>query len=306
MKLNKDVLEEMRVKPGGSAALHRRSTSHVSTDWLGPRDHDGQDTQRKRVAQEDLREFVEELAAAQELLWASGTHALLFVLQAMDAAGKDGTIKHVMSGVNPQGCRVVSFKQPSSEELRHDFLWRASKALPDLGAISIFNRSYYEDVLVTRVHPDLLEKSHDAPSGGVDEKFWRGRYDDINAFEHHLHRSKTRIVKVFLHVSKDEQKKRFLDRLEVPAKNWKFSVADLAEREHWDDYQEAYEEALSATSTTWAPWYVVPADHKYALRALVGGIVVDAIDQMKLEAPSVPADSLAALERAKAQLLGEG
>jgi PPK2 family polyphosphate:nucleotide phosphotransferase len=306
MKLNKDVLEEMRVKPGGSAALHRRSTSHVSTDWLGPRDHDGQDTQRKRVAQEDLREFVEELAAAQELLWASGTHALLIVLQAMDAAGKDGTIKHVMSGVNPQGCRVESFKQPSSEELRHDFLWRCSKALPDLGAISIFNRSYYEDVLVTRVHPDLLEKSHDAPSGGVDEKFWRGRYDDINAFEHHLHRSKTRIVKVFLHVSKDEQKKRFLDRLEVPAKNWKFSVADLAEREHWDDYQEAYEEALSATSTTWAPWYVVPADHKYALRALVGGIVVDAIDQMKLEAPSVPADSLAALERAKAQLLGEG
>lgn len=306
MKLNKDVLEEMRVKPGGSASLHRRSTSHVSTDWLGPRDHDGQDTQRKRVAQEDLHEFVEELAAAQELLWASGTHSLLIVLQAMDAAGKDGTIKHVMSGVNPQGCRVVSFKQPSSEELRHDFLWRASRALPELGAITIFNRSYYEDVLVTRVHPDLLDKSHDTPSGGVDEKFWRGRYDDINAFEHHLHRSKTRIVKVFLHVSKDEQKKRFLDRLEVPSKNWKFSVADLAEREHWDDYQEAYEEALSATSTTWAPWYVVPADHKYALRALVGGIVVDAIDQMKLESPRVPTDSLAALERAKAQLLSEG
>ena len=305
MKLNKDVLDEMRVKPGKPAALRRRSTSHVSTDWLGPRDHDGDERERKKVAEEDLKEFVEELASAQELLWASSSYAMLIVLQAMDAAGKDGTIKHVMSGVNPQGCRVEAFKQPSSEELRHDFLWRSAKALPDLGAISIFNRSYYEDVLVTRVHPEILEKSHERPSGGPDEKFWRARYEDINAFEHHLHRNKTRIVKVFLHVSKDEQKKRFLDRLEVPAKNWKFSLSDLAEREYWDQYQEAYEEALSATSTSWAPWYVVPADHKYALRALVGGIVVDAIDQMDLRAPSVPADSLAALERAKAQLLGE-
>ena len=305
MKLNKAVLDEMRVKPAEPANLQRRSTSHLATDWLGPRDDDGQDTQRKKVAKEDLREFSEELSAAQELLWASGTHSLLIVLQAMDAAGKDGTIKHVMAGVNPQGCRVESFKQPSSEELRHDFLWRGSKALPDLGSISIFNRSYYEDVLVTRVHPDLLEKSHELPSGGPDEKFWRNRYDDINAFEHHLHRSKTRIVKVFLHVSKDEQKKRFLDRLDVPAKNWKFSVGDLAERAHWDEYQHAYEEALSATSSTWAPWYVVPADHKYELRALVGAIVVDAIDRLDLAAPSVPAEGLAALERAKAQLLSE-
>ena len=305
MKLNKDVVDELRVKPGQPAALDRRSTSHVSTNWLGARDANGENGQRKKVAEEDLKEFVAELSAAQELLWASGTHSLLIVLQALDAAGKDGTIKHVMSGVNPQGCRVEAFKQPSSEELRHDFLWRSSKVLPDLGAISIFNRSYYEDVLVTRVHPELLEKSHERPAGGPDEKFWRDRYEDINAFEHHLHRSKTMIVKVFLHVSKDEQKKRFLDRLEVPSKNWKFSVADLAEREYWDDYQEAYEEALSATSTTWAPWYVVPADHKYELRALVGGIVVDAIDQLDLRAPSVSANDLRALEGAKAQLMSE-
>jgi PPK2 family polyphosphate:nucleotide phosphotransferase len=303
MKLTKDVLDELRVSPG-DAGLHRRSTAHVTTNWLGKsREVDG--AERKKLAHEDLREFVEELAAAQELLWASGTHSLLIVLQAMDAAGKDGTIKHVMSGVNPQGCRVVSFKQPSAEELRHDFLWRASRALPELGAITIFNRSYYEDVLVTRVHPELVAKSHEGPPDGPNEKFWRGRYEDINAFEHHLHRSKTRIVKVFLHVSKEEQKRRFLERLDVPEKNWKFSVGDLAERAHWHEYQEAYEEALSATSTSWAPWYVVPADHKYELRALVGGIVVDAIDQMSLAPPSVPAEDLAALERAKAQLLAE-
>jgi PPK2 family polyphosphate:nucleotide phosphotransferase len=223
----------------------------------------------------------------------------------MDAAGKDGTIKHVMSGVNPQGCRVEAFKQPSAEELGHDFLWRCSKALPELGAISIFNRSYYEDVLVTRVHPELLAKTHEMPSDGPDEKFWKDRYSDINAFEHHLHRSKTRIVKVFLHVSKEEQKNRFLSRLEVPAKNWKFSVADLAERQHWDEYQGAYEEALSATSTAWAPWYVVPADHKYALRALVGGIIVDAIDQMGLKSPKVAEDGQAALAKVKAELLAE-
>jgi PPK2 family polyphosphate:nucleotide phosphotransferase len=300
MKLNKEVLGEMRVKPGEPAGLDGRSTKRVAADWLGPQDKDGRDRQRKKVAEEDLREFVDELSAAQELLWANGTHALLIVLQAMD-----GTIKHVMSGVNPQGCRVEAFKQPSAEELGHDFLWRCSKALPELGAMSIFNRSYYEDVLVTRVHPELLDKTHETPAGGPDEKFWKGRYADVNAFEHHLHRNRTRIVKVFLHVSKEEQKKRFLSRLEDPAKNWKFSVTDLAERRHWDEYQGAYEEALSATSTAWAPWYVVPADHKYALRALVGGIVVDAIDQMGLKSPEVAADSLEALDKARDELLAE-
>lgn len=305
MKLPKEVLSEMRVEPGRPAGLDERSTKHVAANWLGREDNHGKDKHRRKVAEEDLEEFVAELATAQELLWADGTYALLIVLQAMDAAGKDGTIKHVMSGVNPQGCRVESFKQPSAEELGHDFLWRCSKVLPELGTISIFNRSYYEDVLVTRVHPDLLAKTNEMPRGGPDARFWDDRYADINAFEHHLHRSKTRIVKVFLHVSKDEQKKRFLSRLEDPAKNWKFSVADLAERKYWDDYQRAYEEALSATSTSWAPWYVVPADHKYALRALVGGIVVDAIEQLGLKLPEVAADSLQVLSSAKDELLAE-
>jgi len=305
MKLNKDVLAGMRVEPGKPARLDRRSTKRVRSDWLAPSGKDVKGKRRKKVAEEDLREFVEELSSAQELLWANGTYSLLIVLQAMDAAGKDGTIKHVMSGVNPQGCRVEAFKQPSTEELGHDFLWRCSKVLPELGAISIFNRSYYEDVLVTRVHPELLGKSHEMPRGGPDERFWANRYDDINAFEHHLHRSRTRIVKVFLHVSKEEQKKRFLSRLDDPTKNWKFSEADLAERQHWEEYQGAYEEALRATSTPHAPWYVVPADHKYALRALVGGIVVEAIDQMGLKAPEVTGDGLESLGKAKDRLLAE-
>jgi len=305
MKLNKKVLSEMRVKPGTPAGLDVRSTKHVSTDWLGSQGKGGKDKPRKKVAEEDLGEFIDELSAAQELLWANGSFSLLIVLQALDAAGKDGTIKHVMSGVNPQGCRVEAFKQPSAEELSHDFLWRCSMALPELGSISIFNRSYYEDVLVTRVHPALLAKAHEMPSTGPDKKFWDDRFADINAFEHHLHRSKTRVVKVFLHVSKEEQKKRFLSRLEDPEKNWKFSTADLAERKFWDDYQRAYEEAVSATSTAWAPWYVVPADHKYSLRALVGGIVVDAIDQMKLTSPEVTGSSRKELNKAKAELLAE-
>lgn len=305
MKLNDKVLDEMRVKPGEPAGLDSCSTKHLSSEWLSNPDQDGPDKNRKRVAKDNLQEFVDELSAAQELLWANGKYALLIILQAMDAAGKDGTIKHVMSGVNPQGCRVQAFKQPSAEELEHDFLWRCSKLLPELGRITIFNRSYYEDVLVTRVHPDLLAKSDKLPKGGPNEKFWNDRYADINSFEHHLHRSNTRIVKVFLHVSKEEQKERFLSRLDDPAKNWKFSAADLAEREHWNEYQNAYEEALSATSTKWAPWYVVPADHKYALRALVGGVIVDAIDQMGLKLPVRPADSLAALGRAKNELLSE-
>jgi PPK2 family polyphosphate:nucleotide phosphotransferase len=223
----------------------------------------------------------------------------------MDAAGKDGTITHVMSGVNPQGCQVVAFKQPSAEELEHDFLWRYAKALPERGMIGIFNRSYYEEVLVVRVHPELLGNRHTGPKNVPSEHVWRHRYEDINAFEHHLHRNGTRIVKIFLHVSKEEQKKRFLQRTDDPAKEWKFSIADLAEREHWNEYQAAYEEALSATSTPWAPWFVVPADHKYAARALVGGILVHAIDQMDLALPRAGAAELELLKRARAKLLAE-
>jgi len=299
MKLEKAVMDELVVRSGEAAGLDDRSTEATTVDWLGD------DKKDKKVAKEDLRTFVDELTVAQQLFWANDTHALLIVLQAMDAAGKDGTIKHVMSGVNPQGCKVEAFKQPSGEELEHDFLWRCSKVLPERGRIGIFNRSYYEEVLVVRVHPELLVRGKPTSGAEPAANVWNERYEDINAFEHHLHRNGTRIVKIFLHVSREEQKKRFLERLDDPAKNWKFSANDLAERKHWFEYRAAYEEALSATSTPWAPWYVVPADHKYAVRALVGGIVVNVIDEMALQPPQIGLDDLSALARAKDELLAE-
>ena len=300
MKLQKALLDELMVQPGESADLDGRSTESTTIEWIG-----SDKKKYKKVAEEDLASFVDELSEAQRLLWANDARALLIVLQAMDAAGKDGTIRHVMSGVNPQGCKVEAFKQPSGEELAHDFLWRASRLLPERGMIGIFNRSYYEEVLVVRVHPELLTRGSAVSGDGPPDHVWSERFEDINAFEHHLDRSGTRIVKIFLHVSREEQKKRFLQRLDVADKNWKFSANDLAERKHWDAYQSAYEEALSATSTPWAPWYVVPADHKYALRALVGGLVVNAIDRMDLLPPQINADDLEALSRAKAELLAE-
>ena len=300
MKLTQAVIGELRVPPGQPAGLGGRSTTTTEAAWIG-----SDDTGYKKVAEQDLHRFVAELARAQRLFWANGTHALLIVLQAMDAAGKDGTIRHVMSGVNPQGCSVHAFTQPSAEELGHDFLWRSTTVLPSRGMIGIFNRSYYEEVLVARVHPELLARGKDGRAVHPTEQVWRDRFEDINAFEQHLDRNGTRIVKIFLHVSRDEQKKRFLERLDVPDKNWKFSVNDLAERQHWDAYQSAYQEALSATSTAWAPWYVVPADHKYALRALVGGIIVDAIDGLDLKPPTVGPDERQALARARADLLSE-
>jgi PPK2 family polyphosphate:nucleotide phosphotransferase len=295
MKLEKALLRELTVQPGSPADLHRRSTDSTKVPWRGAND--------KNLAKEELGGLVEELSRAQRLLWANGTHALLLVLQAMDAAGKDGTIRHVMSGINPQGCRVESFKQPSGAELGHDFLWRSSKVLPERGMIGIFNRSYYEDVLIVRVHPELLDFPGRAP--GPTKQVWSDRYEDINAFEQHLHRNGTRIVKVYLHVSRDVQRRRLLDRLETPDKNWKFSPSDVAERVYWDDYLTAYEEALTATSTPWAPWYVVPADHKHALRALVGGIVVGAIDDLDLRPPTLQPAELDALASARQQLLEE-
>jgi len=300
VKLQKALLDELMVQPGESADLDGRSTESTTIEWIG-----SDKKKYKKVAEEDLASFVDELSEAQRLLWANDARALLIVLQAMDAAGKDGTIRHVMSGVNPQGCKVEAFKQPSGEELAHDFLWRASRLLPERGMIGIFNRSYYEEVLVVRVHPELLTRGSAVSGDGPPDHVWSERFEDINAFEHHLDRSGTRIVKIFLHVSREEQKKRFLQRLDVADKNWKFSANDLAERKHWDAYQSAYEEALSATSTPWAPWYVVPADHKYALRALVGGLVVNAIDRMDLLPPQINADDLEALSRAKAELLAE-
>ncbi len=300
MKLDPDVIDELTVHPGQPAGLDHRSTDSTTTDWLG-----AAGKKRKPRAKKHLDSFIDELSASQELLWASDTHAVLVVLQAMDAAGKDGTIKHVMSGINPQGCQVTAFKQPSAEELEHDFLWRCAKALPERGRIGIFNRSYYENVLVVRVHPELLVDRQAAPGDDAPASLWRHRFDDINAFERHLHRNGTRIVKIFLHVSRDEQKKRFLKRLDNPAKYWKFSAGDLAERKHWFEYQAAYEEALTATSTAWAPWHVVPADHKYALRALVGGLLVHAIDQLDLPLPHPTGNGLSELAKAKDELLAE-
>jgi PPK2 family polyphosphate:nucleotide phosphotransferase len=301
MKLHRRVIEELIVKPGEPAALASRSTSETTTRWLDPAGK----VRPRDLAERDLEAFKQELDSAQQLLYAADTHAVLVILQGLDTAGKDGTIKHVMSGVNPQGCEVVSFKAPSAEELNHDFLWRCAKRLPGRGRIGVFNRSYYEEVLVTRVHPELLAGQHLARDAAHGEEMWAERYQDITAFERHLHRSGTRIIKVFLHISKDEQKRRLLRRLDDPAKQWKFSSGDIAERAFFDDYRQAYEATIAATSTDDAPWFVVPADHKYMARALVGGILVHAIEQLDLRPAKPSAEQRAALDAARQALLTE-
>jgi PPK2 family polyphosphate:nucleotide phosphotransferase len=232
-----------------------------------------------------LGAHVQELCAQQELLYASNSYALLMIFQAMDAAGKDGAIAHVMSGINPQGCRVSSFKHPSAEELKHDFLWRTTRDLPQRGQIGIFNRSYYEEVLIARVHPEIL-RAEGLPDELRDEKtIWRDRYRSIVDLERHLTRNGTRVIKFFLHLSKDEQRRRFLERIETPAKNWKFSASDIAERQYWREYMKAYEKCLGATSTHQAPWYVVPADDKLNARLIVSRIVLDTLEQLRLSYP---------------------
>jgi PPK2 family polyphosphate:nucleotide phosphotransferase len=241
------------------------------------------------------------LAAAQENLYAADCHSVLVVLQAMDAAGKDGTIKHVMHGVNPQGCQVFSFKKPSSEELDHNFLWRYMKALPERGRIGIFNRSYYEDVLVVRVHPEWLGAQR-LPGAKDDKRFWDERYDDINRFERHLVRNGTLIVKIFLNVSKEAQHERFAERLEDPSKNWKFSFNDLEERRHWDKYQDAFEQMLQKTSTEWAPWWVVPADNKWVTRTLVCAILTQSIEALGDRPPTLSAEQMKRLAEARREL----
>ncbi len=246
-----------------------------------------------------LQKNLERLTAAQELLWASEKHAVLIILQAMDTAGKDGLIKHVMSGVNPQSCYVVPFKQPSSEELSHDFLWRYSQKVPALGRIGIFNRSHYEEVLVVRVHPEYLANEHVRKAG---PKFWKQRLEDINRFEHHLVRNQTVILKFFLHLSKGEQKKRLLARLNDPQKHWKFSPADLAERGRWNDYAHAYEEALSATSTRHAPWFIIPADNKWVTRSVVSDIITKTIRDLDLKIPPLSPQQQKALAKARRSL----
>jgi PPK2 family polyphosphate:nucleotide phosphotransferase len=256
----------------------------------------------KARASDFLQKNVTDLADAQERLYASDTHSVLIVLQASDAAGKDGTIKHVMSGVNPQGCQIFAFKKPSSEELDHNFLWRYMKALPERGRIGIFNRSYYEDVLVVRVHPEFLGK---LPGTDRGRDFWQGRYDDINAFERHLARNGTLVLKFFLNVSKKEQRQRFLERLERPEKNWKFSFGDLEERKHWSEYRQAFEQMVQNTSTKWAPWWVIPADHKWVTRTLVAAIITRSIDGLGAAFPKVPEKNRLRLAAARTQLLAE-
>jgi PPK2 family polyphosphate:nucleotide phosphotransferase len=242
----------------------------------------------KKLYRKELQDHVERLSNQQRLLYASNRHSLLLVFQAMDTAGKDGAIGHVMSGVNPQGCQVFSFQHPSSQELQHDFLWRSTRDLPERGRIGIFNRSYYEEVLIVRVHSDLL-RSECLPEAAADEAVWQSRYRSIVDLERHLHANGTRIVKVFLHLSKEVQRKRLLARIDQPDKNWKFSKADIVERKFWDAYMQAYGHAMSATSTTNSPWFIVPADDKQDARLIVSQIVLDALEGMKMSYPEVSA-----------------
>ena len=242
--------------------------------------------QSKKQYQKLLEEQVEQLSSLQRLLYASDRYALLLIFQAMDAAGKDGAIRHVMSGVNPQGCQVFSFKHPSATELDHDFLWRTNQCLPERGRIGIFNRSYYEEVLIVRVHPEILH-SQNIPDELLDGKtVWEDRFRSILDLEKHLNRNGTRIIKFFLHLSEKEQQKRFLDRIDDPEKNWKFSMADIEERKYWKQYMHAYEECLSATSTERAPWYVVPADDKLNARLIISSIIVDTLKKLKMSYPA--------------------
>jgi PPK2 family polyphosphate:nucleotide phosphotransferase len=251
-----------------------------------------------------LREHVEELSSLQRLHYASNRYSLLLIFQAMDAAGKDGAIRHVMSGVNPQGCEVFSFKQPSAEELEHDFLWRTTRRLPERGRIGIFNRSYYEEVLIVRVHPEMLD-GQGLPDELLDEEnIWKGRYRSIVDLEEHLHRNGTRIIKFFLHLSKDEQRQRFLARIDEPDKNWKFSLADINERRFWKHYRKAYEACLGATSTQEAPWYVIPADDKENARLIVSQIVLDTLNELGMSYPKVDKARRKELQSIRGQLTG--
>jgi PPK2 family polyphosphate:nucleotide phosphotransferase len=295
-----DIVKLFRVTPGKRLKLKDHDPGWAQSKELK---HLGKEAVKSR-AKEILAENLAELSQAQELLYAGDRYALLVVFQAMDAAGKDGAIKHVMSGVNPQGCQVFSFKKPSAEELDHNFLWRYMRCLPERGRIGIFNRSYYEDVLVVKVHPEILDQLK-LPPGKRDKSFWDGRYDDINAFERHLSRNGTVILKFFLHVSKEEQKRRFLERLDRPEKHWKFSAADVAERAYWDKYMDAYEDALSATSTEWAPWHVVPADHKWVTRAVIADILTSTIRALDLRIPQLSKEQKKALAEARRELENE-
>lgn len=262
----------------------------------------------KKGGKNELAKVKADLITYQEILYAASSHSILVIFQAMDAAGKDSAIEHVMSGLNPQGCQVYSFKTPNSEEYKHDFLWRHYKALPEKGRIGIHNRSHYENVLVCKVHPEYILSEH-IPGydevKAIDGKFWKNRYESIRAFEKQLTDNGTVVLKFFLHVSKDEQKQRFLDRIEDPAKNWKFAAGDLKERALWKDYMQAYEEAINETSTKNAPWYVIPADQKWYTRLAISQIIADKLKELNLKFPVLPKADLAQLETLKQQLLEE-
>ena len=258
----------------------------------------------KKAAREALEQGVQMLSELQQRLYAQNKWAVLLIFQAMDAAGKDGTIKHVMSGVNPQGCQVTSFKAPSALDLDHDYLWRANQSLPERGRIGIFNRSYYEETLVVRVHPELLAKQS-LPPDLVGPKLWKQRFEDIRHYERYLSRNGVVVLKFFLHLSKEEQKRRFLQRLERPEKNWKFSAADIRERGFWEDYRQAYEEMIRETATAHAPWFVVPADHKWFTRLVVAAAVIERLDGLDLRYPEVSQEAKQALAQAREQLLAE-
>lgn len=297
--LDPDTIDLFRVPVGKKLKLKDHETSWAGTEDMKELSKD----ELKEKAQAILAENRRQLATSQELLYADNRYSILIVLQGMDAAGKDGTIEHVMSGVNPQGCEVHSFKKPTPEELDHTFLWRCSRRVPERGRIGIFNRSYYEDVLIVKVHPEMIP--YHVPYAKVGKKFWSHRYEDINDFERHLVRNGTIVLKFFLNLSKKEQKKRFLERIDRPEKNWKFNLADVTERGFWKNYMQAYEDALSATSTKWAPWYVIPADRKWVTRALIADIVTSAVGELKLATPVVTAEQLAALAEARLLLTGE-
>ncbi len=262
------------------------------------------DKKDKSIIEETLQLGVNALADMQEVLYAQDKWSVLLIFQAMDAAGKDGAIKHVMSGVNPQGCQVFSFKAPGAEDLDHDFLWRCQKLLPERGRIGIFNRSYYEEVLVVRVHEQILKNQKLAPEL-ITKNIWEERFEDIRNFEKYLHRNGTIVIKFFLNVSKEEQKKRFLDRIEDPDKNWKFSSADAKERKYWNDYQKAYQDLIKNTSTKKNPWYVVPADDKAFARIVIASAIINAMDELNLEYPKVDESKLAELNEIKKDLLAE-
>ncbi|HET6425591.1 MAG TPA: PPK2 family polyphosphate kinase [Planctomycetaceae bacterium] len=297
MKLT-TLLDRFRVEPGKKCKL-----KDFDPGWEG--DEDVPEETRRETAARILNESRDAVERSQELLFAADSWSVLVILQAIDAAGKDGTIKHVMSGVNPRGVEITSFKAPNAEELDHNFLWRCSKALPARGHIGIFNRSYYEEVLVVKVHRNLVDAQR-LPNAEPDKKkFWAHRYEDINAFEHHLVRNGTKIVKCFLHLSKGEQRRRFQARIDTPEKNYKFSAGDFRERQHWDDYQKAYSEMLTETSTKWAPWHVIPADHKWITRAAVAALVAKAIDDLDLQWPKMTDDAVREMEACKQQLLAE-